>query len=213
MFRPSHFGSLFLAAVSVLGIGSALSSPKDGLPEPVSPSAYDAFLNFSPFARSLNLSDSLILTGIARIGDETVVTLLNKETKESHVISDSPNSLGWRLQGVEGNQAGDLERVTVQVALQAGEVVPVRFAEHSIKRGESRPGSSGSGGSGSTKKPEAPPSSRSAEIVWRMEKLSEKQRTELFSRMEKFKKTNPAQTSEQVRDWFRGELVKLTGNG
>lgn len=194
-------------------MGSALSAPIDGLPEPVSPSAFDAFLSASPFARSLNLSDTLILTGIARIGDETVATLMNKETKESHVISDSPNSLGWRLQGVEGTNAEDLERVTVKVAVQTGEVVPVRFAEHRIKPGESRPGSSGSGGSGSGQKPETPPSSRSAEIVWRMEKLSEKQRTELFSRMEKFKKTNPTQTSEQVRDWFRGELVKLTGNG
>ena len=100
----------------------------------------------------------------------------------------------------------------VQVAVQTGEVVPVRFAEYQIKPGESRPGSSGGGSDGSTKK-ETPPSSRSAEIVWRMEKLSETQRRDLFDRMEKFKRSNPTQNSEQVRDWFRGELVKLTGNG
>lgn len=199
-----------------ISTGQPRPSAPDSEPPMVTDTHFQELFANSPFTRSLNLSDSLILTGIARIGEQTVATLLDKETKASYVISESPNSLGWRLHGVEGNQ-GDLEQVTVRVAVQGGEVVAVRFSEFQIKPGESRPASgSGSGGGGSApsaRPAEAPPSSRSAEIVWRMEKLSESQRRDLFNRMEQMRRSNPNISSDQARDWFRAELQKLTGSG
>lgn len=110
---------------------------------------FQALIENSPFLRSIDLSDSVVLTGVARIDDELVVTLFRKETRETEVVTDAVNARGWRLVGVEGDDS-QLEKMTARIAMTGGEVFSVRFDESQLKPGEiqtaSRPGGSSGGG-------------------------------------------------------------------
>jgi hypothetical protein len=123
-----------------------LSLAEESAPHPTSATDFTALQTNSPFHRSLNLSDSLILTGIAVIEGDLFATLFDRESKETHMVSRAANPQGWRMVGVAGNQA-ELESVTAQIALAGGEVFSVRFDEEQLKPGEAKPGG-GSGGSG-----------------------------------------------------------------
>lgn len=164
----------------------------DGL-EPVSEANFSALMTSSPFLRSLDLSDSLILTGIARIEGEVYVTLLKRDTKETHIVSGAAasNPLGMRLVEVDGDQS-DLETVTAQIAMSGGEVFSVRFDERQLKPGEGKPGGGGpgSGSSGGPPRPvrdyregisgdgfRGPPP---PELVKKLSKLSSEQRDRLI---------------------------------
>src|SRR5438067_2190625 len=67
------------------------------LPQPFDGAAAQEILSNSPFTRPLNLAHSLRLTGIAYVEGHPVGTFLNKETKESFILSEEPNAQGWRL--------------------------------------------------------------------------------------------------------------------
>lgn len=139
-------GSLFLNA----GLDAGDSSSPPVSPEGTAPATdedFSALKTSSPFLRSLDLSESLILTGIARIKGDVFATLLDRETRETHVVSPSANTLGWRMVGIAGNQS-DLGTVTAQISVAGGEVFSVRFDENQLKPGESRPGGGPGGGSG-----------------------------------------------------------------
>ncbi|MEQ1840918.1 MAG: hypothetical protein ABL994_10945, partial [Verrucomicrobiales bacterium] len=139
-------GNLFLQA----GVDAGESSPPPASPEGTAPATdedFTALKTSSPFLRSLDLSESLILTGIARIKGDVFATLLDRETRETHVVSPSANTLGWRMVGIAGNQS-DLGTVTAQISVAGGEVFSVRFDENQLKPGESRPGGGPGGGSG-----------------------------------------------------------------
>ncbi len=155
-------------ALPLLIAGAVISEENDGaVPvwgneypeglEPLRPTNFEALLTNSPFLRSIDLSDSLILTGIARIEGNVMVTLLKRDTKETHIVSDVANAQGWRLVAVEGDQS-ELEKVTAQIALSGGEVFSVRFDERQLKPGEGKPGGGTSGGSGGSGRPSSSPS-------------------------------------------------------
>jgi hypothetical protein len=112
------------------------------LPQPVAPDDLTAIITSSPFTRSLNLSDSLVLTGIAYINGKPVATLLNKETKENFVVSQEPNAQGWRL--AETNATVQLNRAQAKIMI-GSEVVTVRYSDEqlnadSMKKGGFKPG-------------------------------------------------------------------------
>jgi len=140
------FGGLFLDAVVDAGDSSSPPVSPEGT-APATDEDFSALKTSSPFLRSLDLSESLILTGIARIKGDVFATLLDRETRETHVVSPSANTLGWRMVGIAGNQS-DLGTVTAQISVAGGEVFSVRFDEHQLKPGESRPGGGPGGGSG-----------------------------------------------------------------
>ncbi|NOX98620.1 MAG: hypothetical protein GXP30_02645, partial [Verrucomicrobia bacterium] len=56
------------------------------------------------------MSDSLILTGVAKVEGKSVATLMNRVTKETYVLSENPNAQGWKM--VEISDGNDLEQVT-----------------------------------------------------------------------------------------------------
>lgn len=154
-----------------------------GLPGPVAADHFTAMTTESPFSRSIDVSDSLILTGIAKMDERILVTLLNKETKETFVVSDEANPQGWKMTALKDNE--DLEKISATIALGATQTVVVRYDDSSLKPGESRPGGGGEssvaegrgrkGSKGGKGGRGGPP----AEVMEKLEKLSDDQRSKL----------------------------------
>ena len=117
-----------------------------GLPQPVSEENFAEFQQRSPFLRSVGLSDSIVLTGMARIEDDVFATVFDTETTESHVVSETANSLGWQLVGVQGDE-DDLESLTAKVQVSGGEVISVRYEKLPATAVAARPGGGSPGGS------------------------------------------------------------------
>ncbi|MFO1484683.1 MAG: hypothetical protein U1F71_15075 [Verrucomicrobiaceae bacterium] len=127
------------------------------IPQPLKDDNFDALVTNPPFTRSLGISDSLILTGIAHFEQDVVATLLDTKTMESQVVSKSPNFQGWQLVGV----GGDPERMqtwTARIQIPGGEVVSIRYQKpppipSKKSSGKSGSSSSGSGGPGGNSPP------------------------------------------------------------
>ena len=176
------------------------------MPVPVAKTDFSSLTEMSPFTRSINLSDSLILTGMAMVDDEQVATLLNKETKETYVVSSKLNSQGWKMVEVKANE--DLEKVAAKVSVDGGEVVTVRYGEWQLKPGESKPGAGASEGGGIRPGGEGrkgdgdgrrgPP----PEMREKMAQLSEEQRGKLFQKMMELREKNPDMPREE-----RGKIM------
>lgn len=194
-------------------------SPTDPAPRPVAPDDFASLRGQSPFLRSLNLSDSLILTGFAEVDDERVATIMNKETKETYVVSSRVNSQGWKM--VELKTDADLEKVAAKVAIDGGEVVTVRYADWQAKPGESKPapGPSTEINGGPTaimasRRERGGPDGRRfggppPEIREKMEKLSEDQRQKLFDKMREYREKHPDMSFEERGKHFNEALDKM----
>ena len=203
-------GSLGLM-ISAPAQEGGVPAPAPGLPAKVSEGNFNLLLENSPFTRSLNSSDLLILTGIADVNGKPVATLMNKETKETYVVSEQPNLQGWKMVEIARND--DLERVSAKIAIAGGEVVTVRYDEWSLKPGEARPASGGNSniaerrpgpGSGDGRRRGGDP-----EIREKMMKLSEDQRNRLFSSMREKMEKNPNMSSDERREMFRKTLDSM----
>lgn len=140
-----------LAALLVMhAAGAAEPAAKPGssdpdLPTPFDPNATASLLENSPFTRSLNLSDSLVLTGIAYIDGKPVATVVNKATKENFVVSEEPNAQGWKL--AETSATTKLNHTQAKIMIGA-EVVTVRYSAdalspEALKKGGFKPGGGG----------------------------------------------------------------------
>ena len=100
--------------------------PDPDLPQPFDPAVADGLLESSPFTRTLNLSDSLVLTGIAYVDGHAVATLVNRSTRETFLVSNEPNAMGWRL--ADANASTELKRTQVKINVGT-ETVVVRYGE------------------------------------------------------------------------------------
>jgi hypothetical protein len=99
------------------------------LPQPFDPRSLSGLLQSPPFTRTVNLSDSLVLTGMAYVDKKPVASLLDTETKKTYVVSEEPNAVGWRI--AEATPASKLARA--QLKLQIGsEVVSIRYNQEGI---------------------------------------------------------------------------------
>ncbi len=201
--------------------------PTDGfLPAPVvAEEDFRALRGQSPFLRSLNLSDSLVLTGFADVGGERVATIMNKETKETYVVSGQLNSQGWKMVDLRADE--DLEKVAVKISVDDGEVVTVRYANIAVKSGESKPaagpstepnggptaiiaarrrgfGGGQGGGEGSGRR-----FGPSPEVREKMGQLSEDQRRQLFEKMREMREQNPEMSWEERGKLFNEALDKM----
>ncbi len=99
------FRSLIITAVAAACSATAMAQtspmPVDNdLPQPINEQDTAELLMHSPFTRNLNLEDSLQLTGVAYVDGKPVATVYNRETKQSFVVSDEPNTHGWTLKDV-----------------------------------------------------------------------------------------------------------------
>lgn len=123
------------------------------IPQPLNDADFEALVMTPPFTRSLGISDSLILTGVAQFEHDVFATLLDTKTLESHVVSKTANHQGWQLVGV----GGDPERMQTwqaRIQIPGGEVVSIRYQKpppklaHKTSGGGSSNGSSSSSSSG-----------------------------------------------------------------
>lgn len=193
--------TLFLLLAAPLAL-QAQEGAEVYIPAAVAETDFGALNEQSPFTCALNLSDSLILTGIAMVDEERVATLMNKETKETFVVSSQSNAQGWKM--VDLKEDSDLEKVAAKVSVSGGEVVTVRYAEWQLKPGEARPGAGpgqdgnrrsfgDKGGDGDRRRGFGPP----PEFREKMEKLSEDQRSKLFQKMGELREKNPDMPREE----------------
>lgn len=130
------------------GTGIAADSIDPELPQPFDATVAQPLLTASPFTRSLNLSDSLVLTGIAYIEGKPIATVLNKATKESYVVSEESNAQGWKLAETSATVALNKTQAKIMVG---SEIVTIRYSEEQLtpeamKKGGFKPGQGGGGG-------------------------------------------------------------------
>lgn len=122
----------------VTGSAADAKIPDVDLPQPYDPaSAAKNLLERSPFTRPLNLSDSLLLTGIAYVKGKPVATIKDRATNKNYLVSDEPNERGWKLAGA--TPSTEIKRAEVQL-LVGGETVIVRFSDAQVAlKGRSGP--------------------------------------------------------------------------
>ncbi len=94
------------------------------LPQPFDTNLLQQVVDNSPFTRLVSISDSLVLTGVAYLDGKPVVTLLDKVTKESLVVTDQPNMRGWTL--LEASPSSDITRSQAKISM-GGEPISVRY--------------------------------------------------------------------------------------
>lgn len=200
-------------------LAGAASAETDGpvvAPAIVAADDFKALKGQSPFLRSLNLSDSLVLTGFAEVENERVATIMNRETKQTYVVSGKVNSQGWKMVELKGDD--DIETAAVKVAVEGGEVVTVRYAEVALKPGEAKPApgpsteptggatalAARSRGPGGPRFGGPPPEMRE-----KMEKLSEDQRRKLFEKMSELREKHPDMSWEDRGRIFNETMDKM----
>lgn len=112
---------------------SARADPnRDVLPMSLTAEHFQALLEHSPFTRSLNLSDTLVLTGFAELNGELFVTLIDTTDGRTMAVSEIPNLLGWKL--VEFERPEDLEVARASVAMEGGETVRVYYDKERARK-------------------------------------------------------------------------------
>ena len=122
------------------------------IPPSVKEEDFEALLTNSPFTRSLGVSDSIILTGVAHFENDVFATLLDTKTMESHVVSKTANFQGWQLVGVGGNSA-EMRTWSAKIQVPGGEVVSIRYQQPPKKTVLAKSGAGSSGGSGGNSPP------------------------------------------------------------
>jgi hypothetical protein len=101
-----------------------------GLPERVTVENFAALRQHSPFLRTLDVSKSLIITGVAHIDAEPVATVLDVETRQSSLVSlNRVSPEGWQLVEMKGDLT-DIETLTARIRMAGGsEIFSIRYAK------------------------------------------------------------------------------------
>lgn len=136
--RVTALVTISIGALSLMGKGIATDAkaPDPDLPQPLDLNMAEPLIKSSPFTRELNLSDTIKLTGLAYVEGKTMATLINRVTKQSYVVTEEPNAMGWRLAGV--NASSTLNRTEVKIVV-GSETVTLHYSE--IQASSTRKGS------------------------------------------------------------------------
>lgn len=113
------------------------------LPQPFDATSLSAIIQNSPFTRIVSISDSLVLTGMAYVNGKPVVTIFDKNEKQSLVVSDEPNLKGWKL--IEALPTSNIERAQAKIAI-GGETFSIRHSvldKNDLTKGKSDKGDKG----------------------------------------------------------------------
>ncbi len=101
----------------------------DGVGEPLSLDQFQDLLSNSPFRRLMSFSEDLVLTGVAKLPEGTVVTVYDQRAKETYSVSGKENVQGWRLVDVSGGD--ELEDVEARILIGKQEVM-LRFDQRRL---------------------------------------------------------------------------------
>lgn len=111
------------------GAGEARAEAK-AIPDGYKVERYTTLWEHSPFTIASAVEDApepaakLVLAGLAKIGTEDMVTLLNKDSQERMIVTQMPNAQGYKLVSVESNE--DPLKVVVTL-IKGNESLKVRF--------------------------------------------------------------------------------------
>lgn len=117
---------IVVVSFSLSPVGKAEEEAPPEIPEALTEEHFAEFKENSPFLRSLDLSKTLVLTGVAQVNGELVATIFDRESNQTRLVSRTANKQKWQLVGVEGDRQR-LEAMTAQISVAGGEVVSVRF--------------------------------------------------------------------------------------
>lgn len=210
-------------AVAVVILASQQGvKPQDSLlPQPFDSTQLSSLIENPPFTRSVNPSDSLVLSGLAFIEGKPVATLFNTETKESITVSEVPNLKGWTLS--EAPVMTDFTRAQAKVSI-GGEVVSIRYNKDALAPDKLKKERS-SGDSRSGPPPGSPPSGGyersgprpSQDDIDRFRSLSEsaqaKLREEFTRNRERLMNATPEERSAFMRSTFERVSREDQGGG
>lgn len=125
-------------------VPAAPAGPVDpDLPQPFDATSLSAIIQNSPFTRIVSISDSLVLTGMAYVNGKPVVTIFDKNEKQSLVVSEEPNLKGWKL--IEALPTSNIERAQAKIAI-GGETFSIRHSvldKNDLTKGKSDKGDRG----------------------------------------------------------------------
>ncbi len=131
----------------------AAETDDDGaIPRVVNMEEFETLVTNSPFTRSLGVSDSLILTGVAHFEKDVFATLLDTKTFESHVVSRAPNFQGWQLVNVGGHST-EIQTWSAKIQIPGGEIISIRYQKPPPKPARSKSSGNVSGSSSSGNSP------------------------------------------------------------
>ncbi|MBB5031681.1 hypothetical protein [Prosthecobacter vanneervenii] len=120
---------------------TAPPTPADpDLPQPFDATTLGPVIQNSPFTRIVSISDSLVLTGMAYVNGKPVVTIFDKNEKQSLVVSEEPNLKGWKL--MEATPTTNIERAQAKIAI-GGETFSIRHSvldKNDLTKGKSDKG-------------------------------------------------------------------------
>ena len=136
-YRYLKSGYLAGALALAILINTAQSEPtRSALPGSVDAQHFAALRDYSPFSRTLFLSESIVLSGRAWIDDRPVVTLIDTEAPRAFSISETPSETGWKLIELTGSE--DIETCIATISIEGGEVIRIRYNEERIKSASQR---------------------------------------------------------------------------
>jgi hypothetical protein len=192
--------SLVIAFAACFGPATACADePPPGdpdLPAPLDPSVADHLLVNPPFTRALNLSESLLLTGVAYVDGRPVATIKDARTNQHHLVSEEPNAMGWRL--AEASPSSNLGYAEVKVMVGT-EMVSVRYSETQLM--PQRRSSSGGSGMRSLRAYDRSSPPTEAEFTGRDDKGSYVRATPYLSEGDRDKMRNlPSDTRQKYLD-------------
>ncbi|HSJ03187.1 MAG TPA: hypothetical protein VK956_12075 [Verrucomicrobium sp.] len=195
---PLPMAGLLQGVESTTGAATPVPADPD-LPKAFDPTVADTLISAPPFTRSLNLSDSLVLTGIAYIEGKPVATILNKQTKENFVVSEEPNAQGWKL--AETSATVQLNRTQAKIMV-GSEMITVRYSNEqltpeSMKKGGFRPGGDGRHEERRDDGPRRERRGPSEEDRKRFEGLSPQAREKFFNQMRESREKMTNATQEE----------------
>jgi hypothetical protein len=191
------------------------------LPKPFDATQLDPLIANPPFTRSVNPSDSLVLSGLAFIDGKPVATLFDSATKTSFIVSDQPNAKGWTLSEALATQ--DIRTAQAKISI-GGEIVSIRYNKDALvpdklkkeRSGENR-GPPPPGPQGSNQGYQRSGPRPSQEDIERYKSLSdksrEKLREEFTKNRERLMNATPEERSAFMKSTFERIAKEDSGGG
>ena len=188
---------------------TAPAGPADpDLPQPFDATSLSAIIQNSPFTRIVSISDSLVLTGMAYVNGKPVVTIFDKNEKQSLVVTEEPNLKGWKL--MEALPTANIERAQAKIAI-GGETFSIRHSvldKNDLTKGKSDKGDKGSHGDSSGDRFNRSNRGPSEEDRKKYESLSDKAKDKFRNAMrekfsdEKFRNAPEEERRNAIRTMF-----------
>lgn len=188
------------------------------LPQPFDANSLSAIIQNSPFTRIVSISDSLVLTGMAYVNGKPVVTIFDKNEKQSLVVSEEPNLKGWKL--MEALPSSNIDRAQAKIAI-GGETFSIRHSaldKNDLTKGKSDKGDKGSRGDSGGDRLNRGSRGPSEEDRKKYESLSEKAKDKFRNAMrekfsdEKFRNAPEEERRNAIRTMFE-KIQKEDGGG